>query len=118
MRDETTARAGAPVRAAVWAGGEETRYLRAGCGAVMLLLMNEYDGPAALEVIAMLSTAYLVIAPRMPGGRRLGGWLANVMDGLGITSASIAAESAFVDEARRFAEQEDGRVRRVTELER
>ena len=113
---DTTARAGAPARAVVWAGGQATSYLRAGCGAVVLLLMAEHDGPAALEVVALLSTIHLVIAPSVPGGIVVASWLAGVMDGLGIASASIVAERAFMDAARHFARDEADRVRDVTEL--
>ena len=116
MRDDATARSGAPLRAAGWIGGKETSYLRAGCGAVMLLLMSEYDGPGALELIALLSTAYLVIAPRVPRDGIRGSWLADVMDGLGIASARIAAEAAYIADVRSFAEHEEGRVREVIEI--
>jgi hypothetical protein len=113
---DTTARAGAPARAVVWAGGQATSYLRAGCGAVVLLLMAEHDGPAALEVVALLSTIHLVIAPSVPGGIVVASWLAGVMDGLGIASASIVAERAFMDGVREFASDDGDRVREVTEL--
>jgi hypothetical protein len=116
MRDDTIARAGSPARAVVWVGGQETSYLRAGCGAVLLLLVAEYDGPGALELIALLSTTYLVIAPQVPQHGVLGSWLANVMDGLGIATASVAAESAFVGDLLRLADECDGRVKGITEL--
>lgn len=113
---DTNARAGAPARAVVWAGGQATSYLRAGCGAVVLLLMAEHDGPAALEVVALLSAIHLVIAPSVPSGVVVASWLADVMDGLGIATASIVAERAFIDDVRHFARDDGDRVRDVTEL--
>ena len=113
-----TARAGAPARAVVWAGGQATSYLRAGCGAVVLLLMAEHDGPAALELVALLSTIHLVIAPSVPGGIVVASWLADVMDGLGIASASIITERAFIDGVRELARGDGDRVRDVAELGR
>jgi hypothetical protein len=113
----TTARVEAPARAVVWAGGVRTEYLRAGSGAVVLLLVSEYDGPGALEIIELLSSALLVIAPSVPRGVPFASWLSNVMDGLGIASACVVAERAFFAEAERFAAGAEGRVHRVESLE-
>ena len=110
------ARAGAPARAVVWVGGQATSYLRAGCGAVVVLLMTEHDGPMALELIAVLSAVHLVIAPSVPHGVALASWLANLMDGLGIATASVVAEPAFIDDVRRLARDDANLVREVTEL--
>ena len=114
---DTTTRAGEPARAVVWAGGVRTEYLRAGSGAVVLLLVGEHDGPAALELIEMISSAFLVIAPGVPSGVAFASWLSNVMDGLGIASACVVAETTFFDEAERFAASAEGRVHRVALLE-
>ncbi|HEX7979572.1 MAG TPA: hypothetical protein VF461_13280, partial [Gemmatimonadaceae bacterium] len=92
LAGEANARAGAPARAVVWVDGQATSYLRAGCGAVVVLLMADYDGPAALDLIALLATAHLVIAPSVPRGVELAGWLAKLLEGLGIASASFVAE--------------------------
>ena len=115
---DANARAGAPARAVVWVGGQATSYLRAGCGAVVVLLMAEHDGPSALELLAVLSAVHLVIAPSVPRGVALASWLANLMDGLGIATASVVAEPAFIDDVRRLARDDGERVREVTELNR
>ena len=112
----SNARAGAPARAVVWAGGQATSYLRAGCGAVVVLLMSDYDGPTALELIALLSTVHLVIAPSVPSGVAIASWLTNLLDGLGITTMNIFAERAFIDDVRRLALDEEILVRDVAEL--
>ena len=116
LAGDANARAGTPARAVVWIGGQATTYLRAGCGAVVVLLMVEYDGPAALELIALLSTVHLVIAPSVPSGIAIASWLANLMDGLGIATASVVAESAYFDDVWRLAHDDGERVRGVTEL--
>jgi len=113
----TTARANSPARAVVWAGGMRTEYLRAGSGTVVLLLVGEYDGPGAMEIIEQLSSAFLVIAPSVPRGVPFASWLSNVMDGLGIASACVVAETTFFAEAERFAAGAEGRVHRVASLE-
>ncbi|HKP16462.1 MAG TPA: hypothetical protein VJT85_10355 [Gemmatimonadaceae bacterium] len=105
-----------PARAIVWVGGHATSYLRAGCGAVVVLLVADHDGPKALELIALLSTLHLVIAPSVPSGVALADWLANLMDGLGIATASVVAEPAFIDDVRGLARDDGERVLRVTEL--
>jgi len=114
---DANARAGAPARAVVWAGGQATSYLRAGCGAVVVLLMSDYDGPTALELVALLSTVHLVIAPSVPSGVAIASWLTNLLDGLGITTTNIFAEPAFIDEVRRLALDGDIEVRDVAELD-
>jgi hypothetical protein len=81
--------------------------------------MAEYDGPLALELIGLLSSRFLVIAPRVrreEGEREFGRWLLNVMDGLGVTRASVIAASAFVADVVRFALDEEGRVHRIALL--
>jgi len=113
---DANARAGVPARAVVWMGGQATTYLRAGCGAVVVLLMVDYDGPAALELIALLSTVHLVIAPSVPSGVAIASWLANLMDGLGISTARVVAERAFMDDVWRLARDGEGRVQDVREL--
>jgi hypothetical protein len=113
----TTARADSPARAVVWAGGVRTEYLRAGSGAVVLLLVGDHDGPGATEIIELLSSAFLVIAPSVPRGVPFASWLSNVMDGLGIARACVVAERTFFAEAERFAAGAEGRVHRVALLE-
>jgi hypothetical protein len=113
----TTARADSPARAVVWAGGVRTEYLRTGGGAVVVLLMGEYDGPGAMELIELLASAFLVIAPSVPRGVAFASWLSDVMDGLGIASACIVAETTFLADAERFAAAAEGRVHRVALLE-
>jgi hypothetical protein len=113
----TTPRAGQSARGVVWAGGARTDYLRAGSGAVVLLLVGEYDGPGAMELIDLLSSAFLVIAPSVPRGVAFASWLSNVMDGLGIASARVVAETTFFAEAERFAAGAEGRVHCVVLLE-
>lgn len=100
----------------MWAGGEATTYLRAGCGAVVVLLMADYDGPAALELIALLSMAHLVIAPSVPRDVALPRWLASLLEGLGLASVRVVAERAFIDDARRLARDDASLVCEVGEL--
>jgi hypothetical protein len=117
METMTTVRADSPARAVVWAGGVRTEYLRAGSGAVVLVLVDEHDGPGAMEIIELLSSAFLVIAPSVPRDVAFPSWLSNVMDGLGIASACVVAETTFFAEAERFAAEAEGRVHRVALLE-
>ena len=116
LAGEATARAGSPVRAVVWSGGQATHYLRAGSGAVVLLLMAEHDGPAALAHIASFATDHLVIAPSVPSGVALASWLPNLLDGLGIGSTSVVAERAFISELQQLARDDQALVCGVTEL--
>ena len=107
------------MRAVVCAGDQETEYLRAGRGDVVVLLLEEHDGRGALELIAMLSAAFLVIVPRVPrqiDEETLGTWLSNVADGLGIGQFSIVAESPFIVGAMQFSTTGDDRVRRLALL--
>jgi len=114
--EDARARAGSPARALLCVGEEETEYLRAGCGAVLVLLTGEYDGPTALELIALLSAAFVVIAPRVPRGIAISDWLVNLIDGLGFARVSIVAETPFVAEVLRFAADDEARVHRVAVL--
>ena len=116
LAGEATARAGSPARAVVWVGGQATHYLRAGSGAVVVLLMAEHDGPAALERIASLATNHLVIAPGVPSDVTLASWLPDLLDGLGIGSASLVAERAFISELQQLARDDESLVREVAEL--
>jgi hypothetical protein len=116
MDKDARTRAGSPARAFVCVGAEETEYLRAGCGAVVVLLTAEFDNPAALALIALLSAGFLVISPRIPRGVVFANWLSNVMDGLGFARVSIVAETPFVAEVLRFAADDEARVHRVAVL--
>ena len=86
------------------------------CGAVVVLLMSDYDGAAALELIALLSTVHLVIAPSVPSGVAIASWLTNLLDGLGLTTTNIFAERAFIDDVRQLALDDEILVRDVAEL--
>ncbi|HEX7980786.1 MAG TPA: hypothetical protein VF461_19430, partial [Gemmatimonadaceae bacterium] len=82
----------------------------------VVLLMADYDGPAALDLIALLATAHLVIAPSVPRGVELVGWLVKLLEGLGIATASVIAERAFIDDVRRLAREDATLVREVAEV--
>jgi hypothetical protein len=113
MNEKMLARAREPARAIVCAGGEETPYLRAGRGDVVVLLMTQYDGAWAQELIGVLSAKLLVIAPRVPAMEvegAFGSWLSNVLDGLGIAQVSIAAEASFTADVLQFVAAEEARV--------
>jgi hypothetical protein len=99
----------------VWAGGHATSYLRAGCGAAIVLLMADYDGPAALELITLFSMAHLVIAPSVPHDVALPGWLASLLEGLGLSSVRVVAEGTFIDDVRMLAREDAILVREVVE---
>jgi len=116
MGKDARTRAGSPARAFVCVGAEETEYLRAGCGAVVVLLTAEFNNPAALELIALLSASFLVICPRIPRGVAFADWLSNVMDGLGFARVSIVAETTFVTDVLRLAAEDEARVHRVAVL--
>jgi hypothetical protein len=116
MGKDARTRAGSPARAFVCVGAEETEYLRAGCGAVVVLLIAEFDDPAALALIALLSADFLVISPRIPRGVVFANWLSNLMDGLGFARVSIVAETPFVADVLRLAVEDEARVHRVAVL--
>jgi hypothetical protein len=119
VNEKTLARAGEPARAIVCADGVETPYLRAGRGDVVVLLMAEYDGPCALELIELLSAKLLVITPRVPALEvegAFGSWLSNVLDGLGIAQVSVAAEASFIADVLQFVAAEEVRVQRFAFL--
>ena len=57
-----------------------------------------------------------MIAPSVAPDLALPGWLANLLDGLGLATVSVVAEHAFVDDVRRLAQEDAMRVREVKEL--
>jgi pimeloyl-ACP methyl ester carboxylesterase len=119
------ARAGMPARALVCAGAVETEYLRAGCGAPVLLLLhgratdwwNEDPAPeSARRAFELLSARYRVIAPTIPAGVGFATWLGDFLDGLGVDRPSVVAEPGLALAAQLFAIEQPGRVHCVAVL--
>jgi hypothetical protein len=81
------------VEAVVQAGAFETRYVRAGQGPPVVLIVDPPVG-AHEWVFRRLAERFRVIAPSVPDGVLAGasaaeGWLEGVMEGLGVESAAL-----------------------------
>ena len=115
-------------RAIVDSGTIETEYLRAGCGPTVLYLGGALAGAAQREALfAALAARFRVIAPQSTsllamagpddgGGSAFSRWLVGMLDGLGVTRASLVVEAPLAAEAARFAGEHPARLDRVVLL--
>lgn len=90
------ARAGAPARAVVHAGGMDTEYLRTGRGHAVVLVASELDSPEVHGLVASLAERHLVFAasPRLHGDVDLSAWFNAFIEGLGLRSAHLFIHSS------------------------
>jgi pimeloyl-ACP methyl ester carboxylesterase len=113
-------------RGTVHAGASTTDYLRAGCGAPVVLLGSAGPDPGERSLFAALAGGFRVIAPVLPPEPHAGprdaaappfsAWLRGVLDGLGLAEASLVAEEAYALRALSFALTDPMRVSRVALL--
>jgi pimeloyl-ACP methyl ester carboxylesterase len=114
------------VEAVVQTGPTETRYVRAGKGAPVLLLL---DGGAvaavASQLLETLVSEFRLLLPALDvhggdfadaGQGSFSMWLRNFMDGLGIDRFAVIATTACADALAAFATTDPDRVRGVVIL--
>jgi pimeloyl-ACP methyl ester carboxylesterase len=104
-------------RATAYAGTTVTDYVRAGNGAVVLLLTRQQ---ARHPLFAVLASAFRVIAPDRPRytsadadacvSPPFASWLRDFLDGLGVARVILLADDAFALEALDFCAAEPTRV--------
>lgn len=107
------------VEAVLQTGTIETRYLRAGAGAPMLLLFQgALTDALGAALFTQLATRYRVVAPRVPVG--VGGagmpfvkWLRELVDGLGLVQPTAIADESLAGALLGFSLVDPGRVRSV-----
>jgi hypothetical protein len=95
-------------------GTTETRYLRAGSGAPILLLFPDEDALGA-ALFDRLATRYRVVAPRVPSGvgapgAPLSKWLRELIDGLGIVQPTMVADESLAGALLGFSLVDPGRI--------
>lgn len=91
------------------------RYRRSGTGASVVLLQAAGE-PDALwpELGDELASRFRLIVPDPPGaGTDVAGWLADFLEGLGLTGIAVIASSAFCIPALELALLGAGQVRRI-----
>jgi hypothetical protein len=87
------------IEAYVQAGSVETSYLRAGCGAPLILLTHRSAAELIEDpLVHALSARFRLIVPLLPPvGVDAGGWLRDVMDGLGLEEARVLVDTEVAD---------------------
>jgi hypothetical protein len=105
------------MEAVIEAGGAETRYVRAGAGRPVVLLLRAVgerahgSGVAADPLFARLAAEFRVIAPALPAGRVLTGWVRDVVDGLGLDRPALVVDAGIAAGMIPVAAAEDDRCR-------
>jgi pimeloyl-ACP methyl ester carboxylesterase len=114
------------VEAVVQTGLTETRYVRAGRGAPVLLLFD--DGAVAAVASQLLETLvseFRLLLPALNGNGSdfadagqgsFSTWLRNFMDGLGIDRFAVIATTSYTDAIAAFATTDPDRIRGVVVL--
>jgi hypothetical protein len=101
--DDTIARTRLPVRAIVCAGGRETEYLRIGGGRPILLVTHDDQLAPGLEALARRLAAHgrviVPLAPAPPSADARAAWLADFLDGVGLTSPRLVVAGGSADAA-------------------
>ena len=105
-------------------GDTETRYLRAGCGPAVLLVVSASqtvgssdNGLGAFDrLVDALAAHCRVFVPDADPALPFSEWLRGFMDGLGLVSASLVADDAVGVHAFDFARTHPERVDRVAIL--
>ncbi|HVK83270.1 MAG TPA: hypothetical protein VM513_04135 [Kofleriaceae bacterium] len=97
-------------------GEIETRYVRAGTGAPMLLLFHTaLTDPLAAALFAQLAARYRVVAPHVPAGvgspgMPLATWLRALVDGLGLVRPTAIADESLAGTLLGFSLVDPGRI--------
>jgi pimeloyl-ACP methyl ester carboxylesterase len=114
------------VEAVVQTGPTETRYVRAGKGAPVLLLFD--DGAVAAVVSQLLETLaseFRVLLPALTGRGTdfadagqgsFSTWLRNFMDGLGVDRFAVITTTSYAEATAVFATTDPDRIRGVVIL--
>jgi pimeloyl-ACP methyl ester carboxylesterase len=114
------------VEAVVQTGPTETRYLRAGQGAPVLLL---FDGGAvaavASQLLETLVSEFRLLLPALTGNGidvadagqgSFSTWLRNFMDGLGVDRFAVITTISYAEAIAAFATTDPDRIRGVVVL--
>jgi pimeloyl-ACP methyl ester carboxylesterase len=114
------------VEAVVQTGPVETRYVRAGRGAPVLLLFNDdAAGAAASQLLEAMVSEYRLVLPALDGhgcaSSRAGrdsfcAWLRDFMDGLGIDRFAVIAASVYAGAIAAFTATDPDRIEAVIVL--
>jgi hypothetical protein len=111
---------GTIVEAEIRLGGVAVRYLRAGSGSpVVLLLGDSAPGEGPGEPFTSLAREHRVFRPvgRIPGGRdEAERWLRGLVEGLGLREPDVVAEARFAPLLSRLVRRNGGFVGRVVFL--
>lgn len=109
-------------RATVYAGATATEYVRAGCGAPVLLLAERGADP----LLTALGARFRVIAPELPcrvvtpepgtSAPPFSVWLRDFLDGLGIARVDVVATEAYGVRALSYCLVDPARVGRIALL--
>lgn len=90
---QTIAHTGVPVRATVCAGGTVTEYLRIGSGRPILVVALGAQHPPGIEALASRLAPYgrvvVPLAPAPPSRVVRDAWLADFLDGVGVTAPRL-----------------------------
>lgn len=95
MENWSGARAGTPARAAVFAGGVDTPYVRAGRGDPIVLLASDMESIEVQHAVDVLARNFLVIAASPANATEPDAWLRDFLEGLGVAGASILVHASL-----------------------
>jgi pimeloyl-ACP methyl ester carboxylesterase len=114
------------VEAVVQTGPTETRYLRAGKGAPVLLLFDDgVVAAVASQLLETLVSEFRLLLPALTGHGTdfadagqgsFSTWLRNFMDGLGIDRFAVISTISYADAIADFATTDPDRIRGVVVL--
>jgi len=115
---QSIARTGMPVRAVVCAGGMEIEYLRIGSGRPVLVVVRDARRPSAIEALAHRLAPFgrvvVPLAPAPEGDAARVAWLADFLDGVGVSAPRLlvigGTPAAAVEMARAIAVTDDDLV--------
>jgi hypothetical protein len=111
---------GPVVEAEIQVGGVSVRYLRAGRGTSMLLLLGDpVDEPLAGNAFASLARHHRVFRPLgpIPRGRdEVEHWLRGLVEGLGLRSPDVVADARLAPLLARLVRRNGGFVGQVVFL--
>ena len=92
-------------------GTTETLYQRAGQGPPVLLLLPEgATDELGAQLFGRLAGRFRVIAPVLPAGVEITGWLRDLIEGLGLIRPAIVADEPFGLASLSLSIQEPDRV--------
>lgn len=81
------------IEAVVQVGAQVTPYLRCGRGTPVVILAE--DAHERSRLVRLLGEQFCAVAPAPPGRRRLGLWLREVIDGLGLAEPALVVAAGW-----------------------